>query len=89
MLFPSAEVVAEITPLEPAPDSQPVLKGIIQSDDGLVAVFLTPEGSTYRTLGVGETVGKYRIVTVEADQVLMRSPAGDEFFHLRGPGEHP
>lgn len=89
VLFPSAEPVAEITSFEPTQDSEPVLKGIIQSDGGLVAVFLTPESSAYRTLGVGETVGKYRIVAVGADRVLMRSPSGDEFFHLRGPGEHP
>jgi hypothetical protein len=89
-LFPMAAGPVEVvSPPEGAPDTAPVLKGVVQSDRGMLAVFLDPGSGTYRTLGVGDTIGAYRIVAVEADQVSMFSPRGDEFFQLRGPGEHP
>lgn len=89
-LFPAAsepveEPVQQVVPTH----AIPVLKGVIQSGSELRAVFVDPNGGDYRTLGAGDTVGDYEIVAVEADQVSMRSPQGDEIFHLRGPGEHP
>lgn len=89
-LFPVVDgPVAEMQMPEGAPDTAPVLKGVVQSDRGMLAVFLDPGSGTYRTLGVGDTIGAYRVTTVEADQVSVFSPRGKELFQLRGPGEHP
>ena len=66
-----------------------MLKGMVRSESGLRAVFLDPADGSYRTLGVGDTMGSYRVTVVATDRASMTSPQGERLFHLRGAGESP
>lgn len=74
---------------ENAADIAPLLKGIAETDVGLVAVFQDPASGQFRTVGPGDRVGRYEIVAVRADRVSVTSVEGDDVLHLRGAGEHP
>lgn len=69
----------------------PVLKGVISDGKALRAVFATgTDPADFVSAGLSETIAGYRIERIDADLIVVASPAGDAVvLKLRGSGELP
>jgi len=77
-------------PVAEVPQVVPILKGILDGEEGRRAVFAAEGLGAYRTAAEGDTVAGYLIEEIGSDRVVATGADNDAVtFTLRGAGERP